>query len=430
MDTTMFDEPGLGSEEGSLQLISVVVSNEEERKLAEDLMNQIPENEIRHYSGLVTGYANQRIADEISKHNLATDYSPQQQQLESIPGADVKEPSNSQQVFIDAGTRDMEIPETTSPLAVQSCLLTFSQPLSYDIRERLKDYDIELLESKGNNTFLALLTRDQIDKLSDENFVNIAVTEPPKVSERYADQWIQGTQLEGLSPEEEAPAETYDIDLFKETDLANTVEQLKQLGGVEIIEESHKTIRAKVPDSVVPLIRNIPVVRFITRYNPPQLFCNSPAGLLARITKARQFNIPWDGTGETVGVLDSGIDKTHKDLAPVVTKETPMKGSFPHDEVGHGTHVAGIIAGNGTKVRGVAPGAKLVNVSMVDGEGKLILPPDYGTLLSPAVKEGAFILNLSWGTPIGASYDEGSFKVDEFAYNNPEVLIVVAAGNA
>ena len=105
MDTTIFAGQGLGSEEGSLQLVSVIVSNEEERKLVEDLMKQIPNNEIRHYSGLVTGYASQAMADEFSKYNLACDYAPkQQEQLESLTkGYQPKAPSNSQQDFIDAG---------------------------------------------------------------------------------------------------------------------------------------------------------------------------------------------------------------------------------------------------------------------------------------------------------------------------------------
>ena len=71
------------------------------------------------------------------------------------------------------------------------------------------------------------------------------------------------------------------------------------------------------------------------------------------------------GTGVTVAVLDTGVDATHPDLAGRVAEarnfsETPEA----TDTVGHGTHVASIIAGSGAasdgRYRGVAPDATLL----------------------------------------------------------------------
>jgi subtilisin family serine protease len=77
----------------------------------------------------------------------------------------------------------------------------------------------------------------------------------------------------------------------------------------------------------------------------------------------------YDGTGITVGVIDTGLDTSHPDLVgkTVLSKaftdpETGESAVFK-DEHGHGTHVAGIIVGSGAgaggKYRGVAPGAQL-----------------------------------------------------------------------
>jgi len=73
------------------------------------------------------------------------------------------------------------------------------------------------------------------------------------------------------------------------------------------------------------------------------------------------------GKGVTVGVLDTGIKADHPDLAGKVVEAKDFTDTSPDasDDVGHGTHVAGIIAGTGAasngRFRGVAPDANLVS---------------------------------------------------------------------
>src|SRR5262249_62225215 len=82
------------------------------------------------------------------------------------------------------------------------------------------------------------------------------------------------------------------------------------------------------------------------------------------------------GVGVPVAVLDSGIASVHDDLPPssVVGFMDFVNGrTTRYDDYGHGTHVAGIIAGNGKdsggQRGGAAPGAKLVVIKGRDSQG-------------------------------------------------------------
>jgi serine protease AprX len=120
------------------------------------------------------------------------------------------------------------------------------------------------------------------------------------------------------------------------------------------------------------------------------------------------------GAGVTVAVLDSGI-LPDPDLTQPANRilaranfADPLGGST--DPGGHGTHVAGTIAGNGTRSRGqfvgVAPAANLVDVRVLDGQGRgrmssVILGIQW--TLDHQAQYGIRVLNLSLGAPAPAN---------------------------
>ena len=115
-------------------------------------------------------------------------------------------------------------------------------------------------------------------------------------------------------------------------------------------------------------------------------------GAAIAATIARQsFRLTGKGIG--IAVIDSGITAWHDDLYLTGTRSpqaSPRIVHFkdftkpsnpriwtseqPSDDYGHGTHVAGIIAGNGFDSngarRGVAPGASLIGLKVLDGNGQ------------------------------------------------------------
>jgi serine protease AprX len=153
---------------------------------------------------------------------------------------------------------------------------------------------------------------------------------------------------------------------------------------------------------------------------------NPPAGLPP---------FPWDGSGVLVGVADGGVDADHPDLKNRIEKVIHrVDPGDPNDPKGHGTHVCGTIAGDGTasgqEILGMAPGARLIVQTLTDADGDLTgLPINLGDLFQEAYDLGARIHNNSWGSLAGGLYTLDSYEVDEFVYNHPDCLVVFAAGN-
>ena len=108
------------------------------------------------------------------------------------------------------------------------------------------------------------------------------------------------------------------------------------------------------------------------------------------------------GAGQVVGVVDSGVDATHPDLAGQVlpgTDEVTPGGDGRADAAGHGTHVAGIVAalaGNGIGVEGFAPQARILPVRALDAAGGG-WDSDIAAGVIWAVDHGAGVVNLSLG---------------------------------
>ena len=188
----------------------------------------------------------------------------------------------------------------------------------------------------------------------------------------------------------------------------------------------------------------------------PKLFDAISSGLVAGEISGSQtvmMDLGFDGDGVTVGVVDSGLhlgegQPEHPDL------EGRVAGYFYYgtltdgsDEHSHGTHVTGIIAGNGAAGEtdeegylfglGVAPGVRVVGQRMFDGAGAYEPPPSYATLTQDALSLGAEIGSNSWGDDTQGRYDISAMEFDALvrdgdpdrAGDQPYIL-EFSAGNA
>ncbi len=144
-------------------------------------------------------------------------------------------------------------------------------------------------------------------------------------------------------------------------------------------------------------------------------------------------SVAMTGAGVGVAVVDTGVDLQHADLTPVVNAFSSFGGSA-QDDNGHGTHVAGIIAArnNSRDVVGVAPGAQIYAVKVLDASGSgsdasVIAGLDYVAAIANSVNPHIRVVNMSLGRP--ASSDDSAMHTAVQNLVNLGVSVVVAAGN-
>ncbi|MEV4114975.1 S8 family serine peptidase [Nonomuraea sp. NPDC049695] len=136
------------------------------------------------------------------------------------------------------------------------------------------------------------------------------------------------------------------------------------------------------------------------------------------------------GTGVKVGVVDTGVDATHPDLAGRIAAQRNFT-SDPeeNDVIGHGTHVASTIAGNGQasggRNRGVAYGATVLSAK-VCGESchdsAIIAGMQWVT------EQGAKVVNMSLGDTDAPGLDPVEQALENLTAQYG-TLFVVSAGN-
>lgn len=145
--------------------------------------------------------------------------------------------------------------------------------------------------------------------------------------------------------------------------------------------------------------------------------------------KAAQIWPQTTASGVVVAVVDSGVDAGHPDLAGAVLAGTDLvaPGTGQSDPNGHGTHVAGVIAAvanNGIGVAGLAPGARILPVRVLDASGAGT-DAALANGIVWAVDRGASVINLSVGT---ADYSPAEAAAVAYAVQRGAVVIA-AAGN-
>lgn len=154
---------------------------------------------------------------------------------------------------------------------------------------------------------------------------------------------------------------------------------------------------------------------------------------------AHQNNITGKGVG--VAVVDTGLG-LHRDFIEngnrvKAFKDILNKRKDPYDDNGHGTHVCGIIGGNGYsskgKYIGIAPECNLIGVKVLDhrGDGNISdVLAGLQWIIDNRKRYNIRVVNISVGTSVKENMDENSLLVQGVnAVWDNGIVVVVAAGN-
>ena len=227
------------------------------------------------------------------------------------------------------------------------------------------------------------------------------------------------------------------------------------LGGtVTMVLNTVNAVVATLPGALLPILAADPTVTHISRDHTlaaKQVTVTTAEYTTEPINAPQVWAQGYDGSGIGVAIIDSGITPVD-DLSTrmkrtltgnrIVYSQSFVPGDLStNDQYGHGTHVAGLVAGNATDstgsnyfrtFSGAAPNANLINLRVLDKNGSgsdssVIMAIQTAIMLKPLYN--IRVINLSLGRPIYESYKLDPLCQAVEAAWKAGIVVVAAAGN-
>ena len=370
----------------------------------------------------------------------------------------------------------------------------FTGPITADMKERVQSAGGELMNYVPNNTYIVRMSESERAAVEALPIIQyVGVYQPVMKLSRRLISMVEGLVLDTVTRPEKPPyrlklqqfirdgdttlipvdsarivePETLSltVSVFRGENLSAMRQQVAAVGGT-ILQLKEGKRRSKllvsIPRRNIRALSRINGIRRIEEFRIPKLR-NDTSRDIVNVTPAwGAHGLRLKGRGQKIGICDTGIDSGKNDASmhddfegriinihswpvqPYADVQNDGDDDGKADlESGHGTHVAGSALGNGTMsgetYAGSAPEAEFVFQAIeqwtefTDGsEGYAIsgIPSDLNGLFQQAYDDGVRIHSNSWGVDDGGAYGTTSHDLDEFIWEHPDLLVVVAAGNA
>jgi serine protease AprX len=187
----------------------------------------------------------------------------------------------------------------------------------------------------------------------------------------------------------------------------------------------------KVSSADIETLSDQDEVEYIWPDLPVHTWLNSSAPLIAA---PKVWETGLKGLGIKVGVVDTGIDESHPDFAGRIVATASFVGDSAKDDNGHGTHVAGTVAGSGAKSNGkyvgVAPEASLYIAKVLRGDGGGSMSGVMQGVEWAVLDQKVQVVNLSLGSSGSCDGTDALSALCDEAVQQAGVVVCVAAGNS
>jgi subtilisin family serine protease len=197
---------------------------------------------------------------------------------------------------------------------------------------------------------------------------------------------------------------------------------------------------AELPNAAIRAIAANPAVAAVALDRTIAATMERTSATVGAAAVRRDFG--YDGAGVGIAIIDSGVTSWHDDLADEGTQRVDRFVDFvngratAYDDYGHGTHVAGIIAGNGFDSdgarTGIAPRARIIALKALDANGAgrisdVIAALDYAVANRAALN--IRVVNLSIAAGVYDSYESDPLTLAARRAVDAGIVVVAAAGN-
>lgn len=317
-------------------------------------------------------------------------------------------------------------------------IIQFSGPILEEWKAQASASGFELLDYMSDFSFIARADRKSVEAAADLPFVVSVVDFPLEYK-------VCPTLLTG-------PAKVrVTIEAFQNEPISAVLQAVTREGGTVLAESrsERSLVRAEIPTKALAALSRVKEIAWIEPYIEPKLTNRMSRQITAVNPVWEDFGLY--GAGQIVAVADTGLDNGQNNQTMsadfrgrIVAAYARARTNDWSDLHGHGTHVCGSVLGSGVlsganpsnqdytnSFAGMAPEAGLVIQSVADAQGGLSgLPTNLNDLFAQVYGTGARIHTNSWGSDVSGAYYADSRNVDMYMWNNKDMLILFAAGNA
>ena len=319
-------------------------------------------------------------------------------------------------------------------------MLQLKGPVVEGVKEILTKNNVKLLQYIPQNTFIVRMNRKAWMRVSRLPFVRWIgqYSNYFRISPSYS-----LTTIFNLQEHKKVIAK-----FFEGADVLSLSQKLKK-GGAIVFQEGEDSLRVIGTREQIYILESFPDLEWLQEDLEFELLSSDFDGTALTGYESGNFLMDVNAlhalgvTGKTqiLGYSDTGLDTgindetLHKDFQGKILKAYFAEKDNWKDPKGHGTHIGGLLVGNGAlsegKIRASAYEAQLVVQSLML-EGVLRVPLDIGRVIfAPAYQDGVRIHSNSWGAAIKwIGYPAYTVSVDKFIWEHPDFVALFPSGNS